>query len=46
MIGCSNPVNKVLRGTRPLTLAMIWRLHESLGIPAECPIKQPAAVDV
>lgn len=42
MIGRSNRVYEILNGTRPLTLAMIWRLHEGLGIPAECLIKQPA----
>lgn len=41
MIGRSNRVYEILNGTRPLTLAMIWRLHEGLGIPAECLIKQP-----
>lgn len=44
MIGRSNRVYEILNGTRPLTLAMIWRLHVGLGIPAECLIKQPAAV--
>lgn len=43
MIGRLNRVYEILRGTRPLTLAMIWRLHEGLGIPAECLIKPPAA---
>ena len=41
MIGRSNRVYEILSGTRPLTLAMILRLHEGLGIPAECLIKQP-----
>ena len=44
MIGRSNRVYEILSGTRPLTLAMIWRLHEGLGIPAECLIKQPSSV--
>jgi HTH-type transcriptional regulator/antitoxin HigA len=44
MIGRLNRVYEILSGTRPLTLAMIWRLHEGLGIPAECLIKPPAAV--
>jgi HTH-type transcriptional regulator/antitoxin HigA len=35
MIGKSNRVYEVLNRKRPLTLAMIRRLHESLGIPAE-----------
>lgn len=43
MIGRSNRVYEILSGTRPLTLAMIWRLHAGLGIPAECLIKQPVA---
>ncbi len=34
MIGKSNRVYEVLNRTRPLTLAMIRRLHEGLGIPA------------
>lgn len=41
MIGRLNRVYEILNGTRPLTLAMIWRLHESLGIPAEILIKPP-----
>lgn len=44
MNGRSNRVYEMLRGTRPLTLAMISRLHEGLGIPAECLIKRPAPV--
>ena len=44
MIGRSNRVYEILSGARPLTLAMIWRLHEGLGIPAECLIKPPVAV--
>ncbi|MFC0134399.1 transcriptional regulator [Massilia eurypsychrophila] len=44
MIGRLNRVYEILSGTRPLTLAMIWRLHDGLGIPAECLIKQPAAL--
>ena len=35
MIGKSNRVHEVLNRKRPLTLAMIRRLHLSLGIPAE-----------
>jgi HTH-type transcriptional regulator/antitoxin HigA len=42
MIGRSNRVYEVLNRRRPLTLAMIWKLHKELGIPAECLIKQPA----
>ena len=35
MIGKSNRVYEVLNRKRPLTLAMIRRLHRGLGIPAE-----------
>jgi HTH-type transcriptional regulator / antitoxin HigA len=42
MIGGLNRVYEVLNYTRPLTLAMIRRLHEGLGIPAECLIKPSA----
>lgn len=35
MIGKSNRVYEILNHKRPLTLAMIRRLHQSLGIPAE-----------
>jgi HTH-type transcriptional regulator/antitoxin HigA len=41
MIGRSNRVYEVLNRKRPLTLKMIWKLHNELGIPAECLIKQP-----
>ena len=45
MIGRRNRVYEVLNRKRSLTLKMIWRLHEQLGIPAESLIKQtpPAA---
>jgi HTH-type transcriptional regulator/antitoxin HigA len=39
MIGRLNRVYEILSGKRPLTLPMIWRLHEALGIPAEALIK-------
>ena len=35
IIGKSNRVYEVLNRQRPLTLAMIRRLHRSLGIPAD-----------
>lgn len=35
VIGSRTRVYEVLRGARPLTLAMIRRLHEKFGIPAE-----------
>jgi HTH-type transcriptional regulator/antitoxin HigA len=41
MIGRINRVYEVLSRKRPLTLAMIQRLHTDLGIPAESLIKQP-----
>ena len=34
-IGSRNRVHEVLNRRRPLTLKMIWRLHQGLGIPAE-----------
>jgi HTH-type transcriptional regulator/antitoxin HigA len=42
MIGRLNRVYEVLSRKRPLTLTMIRRLHDELGIPAESLIKQPA----
>ena len=41
MIGQSNRVYEILNHKRSLTLNMIWRLHEGLGIPAESLIKPP-----
>jgi HTH-type transcriptional regulator / antitoxin HigA len=41
MIGRINRVYEVLSRRRPLTLAMIQRLHSELGIPAESLIRQP-----
>lgn len=41
MIGRLNRVYEILNHTRPLTLGIIWRLHEKLGIPAECLIQPP-----
>jgi HTH-type transcriptional regulator / antitoxin HigA len=38
-IGQLNRVYEVLGRKRPLTLAMIWRLHEKFGIPAESLIR-------
>jgi len=45
-IGRLNRVYEILNRKRALTLAMIWRLHEKFGIPAESlirPIKLQAA---
>lgn len=41
MIGQRNRVYEVLNRKRPLTMAMVWRLHTGLGIPAESLIRQP-----
>jgi len=42
MIGRSNRVYEILNRKRPLTLKMIRRLHQDLGIPAENLIKPPS----
>jgi len=41
LIGRLNRVYEILNRKRPLTLNMIWKLHEALGIPAECLIQPP-----
>lgn len=41
MIGKPNRVYEILNHKRGLTLAMIWKLHRGLGIPAEALIKPP-----
>jgi HTH-type transcriptional regulator/antitoxin HigA len=41
-IGQPNRVYEVLNRERPLTLAMVWKLHAGLGIPAESLIRQAA----
>lgn len=43
IIGRSNRVYEVLNRKRPLTLAMIRRLHQSLNIPAEVLIAETVA---
>lgn len=43
LIGKSNRVYEILGRKRPLTLAMIRRLHRSLGIPAEALIAESVA---
>lgn len=43
IIGKSNRVYEVLNRRRPLTLAMIRRLHARLGIPAEVLISETVA---
>jgi HTH-type transcriptional regulator / antitoxin HigA len=41
IIGKRNRVYEVLNHKRGLTLRMVWRLHQRLGIPAESLIKPP-----
>lgn len=41
MIGQRNRVYEILNHKRSLTLPMIWKLHKSLGIPAEALIQPP-----
>jgi HTH-type transcriptional regulator/antitoxin HigA len=41
-IGQPNRVYEILNRKRPLTLAMAWKLHRGLGIPAESLIRQAA----
>lgn len=43
MLGKSSRVDEVLSRKRSLTLPMIWKLHQELGIPAESLIKPPQA---
>lgn len=45
MIGKSNRVYEVLNRKRPLTLRMIQKLHQQLGIPAESLIKQSSQIN-
>src|SRR5690242_15647178 len=48
-LGSPSKVSEILNGKRPLTLAMIRRLHEGLGIPAEVLIGEncpPPAMEV
>ena len=34
------PLLRLIYGKRKLTMAMVWRLHTGLGIPAESLIRQ------
>ncbi len=43
MIGSRGRVSEVLSGKRRLSMAMVWRLHEGLGIAAETLIRPPGA---
>jgi HTH-type transcriptional regulator/antitoxin HigA len=40
-IGGLNRVYEILNRKRPLTLNMIWKLHQKVGISAECLIQPP-----
>jgi HTH-type transcriptional regulator/antitoxin HigA len=44
MIGRRNRVYEVLNYKRSLSLKMIWRLHQQLGIPAESLIKPMSGI--
>ncbi|CAE6511285.1 HTH-type transcriptional regulator/antitoxin HigA [Nitrosomonas nitrosa] len=46
LIGKSNRVYEVLNRKRSLTLKMIQKLHQELGIPAESLIKQPTQTHI
>ena len=43
VLGTRSRVTEVLRGRRRLSLSMIRRLHDRLGIPAEVLIRAPRA---
>lgn len=43
MIGRLNRVCEVLSRKRPLTMAMAWRLHTQLGIPAASLLRPPGS---
>lgn len=43
ILGGKNRVSEVLSRKRPLTLAMVRALHESLRIPAELLVREPQA---
>ncbi len=42
-IGSASRVSEILKGKRSLSLSMIRKLHEGLGIPAEVLLKEPDA---
>ena len=44
LIGSRARVSEILSGKRSLTLAMIRRLHNAMGIPADVLITEPSAV--
>ena len=43
MIGSRGRVSEVLSGKRRLSMVMVWRLHQGLGIAAETLIRPPSA---
>ena len=43
MIGSGGRVSEVLNGKRRLSMAMVWRLHQGLGIAVETLIRPPSA---
>lgn len=43
IVGSKSKVSEVLSGKRPFSIAMIRRLHSTLGIPAEVLIQEPRA---
>lgn len=43
ILGTRSRVSEILNGRRPLSLAMIRRLHERLGVPADLLITERAA---
>lgn len=45
MIGRLNRVYEILNRKRSLTLAMIWKLHNGLGIPAESLFRPPSQLN-
>jgi HTH-type transcriptional regulator / antitoxin HigA len=45
MIGRMNRVYEILNRKRPLTLPMMWKPHQGLGVPAENLIRPSQAVN-
>lgn len=41
LLGTKSKVSEVLNGKRPLTLAMMRKVHKGLGIPAEVLLREP-----
>ena len=41
LLGTKSKVSEVLNGKRPLTLAMMRKVHKGLGIPAEILLREP-----